>query len=56
MVSGEMLRPAIIETIKKRERYLASSRMICVDCLDLFRSEYVEDAASGASATSKAQI
>ena len=44
MIPGEMLRPAIIETIKKRDTSWAPSWMICVDCLDLFRSEYVEDA------------
>ena len=44
MIPGEMLRPAIIETIKKRDTSWSPSRMICVDCLDLFRSEYVEDA------------
>ena len=44
MVPGEMLRPALIETIKKREPAWVPSEMICVDCLDLFRSEYVEDA------------
>jgi len=43
-IPGEMLRPAIIETIKKRNTSWSLSRMICVDCLDLFRSEYVEDA------------
>jgi uncharacterized membrane protein len=44
MVPGELLRPAIIETIRKRDTSWAPNRMICVDCLDLFRSEYVEDA------------
>lgn len=44
MIPGEVLRPAIIETIKKRDPTWAPSRMICVDCLDLFRSQYVEDA------------
>jgi uncharacterized membrane protein len=44
MVPGEMLRPAIIDTIKKRDRTWTPVQMICVDCLDLFRSEYVEDA------------
>ena len=44
LVPGEMLRPAIIETIKKRDASWSSSQMICVDCLDLLRSEYVEDA------------
>ncbi len=44
MIPGEMLRPAIIETIKKRDPTWTPERMICTDCLDLFRSEYVEDA------------
>jgi uncharacterized membrane protein len=44
MVPCEMLRPALIETIKKHDATWGPSRMICVDCLDLFRSEYVEDA------------
>jgi len=44
MVPGEMLRPALIETIRKHDATWGPSRMICVDCLDLFRSEYVEDA------------
>jgi uncharacterized membrane protein len=39
-----MLRPAIIETITKRAPTWTAAQMICVDCLDLFRSEYVEDA------------
>ena len=44
MVPGEMLRPALIDTIRKHDATWGPSRMICVDCLDLFRSEYVEDA------------
>jgi uncharacterized membrane protein len=44
MIPGEMLRPAIIETIKKRAPAWTSTQMICVDCLDVLRSEYVEDA------------
>jgi uncharacterized membrane protein len=44
MIPGEMLRPAIIETIQKRSPDWTSAKMICVDCLNLFRSEYVEDA------------
>jgi uncharacterized membrane protein len=44
MVPGEMLRPAIIDTIKKRNPTWTPAQMICVDCLDLLRSEYVEDA------------
>ena len=44
MVPSEMLRPAISETIKKRDPTWTPERMICTECLDLFRSEYVEDA------------
>ena len=44
MVPGEMLRPALIDRIKKQDATWGPSRRICVDCLDLFRSEYVEDA------------
>ena len=44
MIPGEMLRPAIIETIQKRAPSWTTSQMICVDCLDVFRSEYVKDA------------
>jgi uncharacterized membrane protein len=44
LVPGEMVRPAISETIKKRDPGWTRDRMICLDCLDLFRSEYVEDA------------
>jgi uncharacterized membrane protein len=44
LVPGEMLRLAIRETIKKRNPSWSPGRMICTDCLDLFRSEYVEDA------------
>lgn len=44
MVPGEMLRPAIMETIKKRNPAWTPAQMICVDCLDVCRSEFVEDA------------
>jgi uncharacterized membrane protein len=44
MVPGEMLRPAIADTIKKRAPDWTPAQMICADCLDRFRSEYVEDA------------
>ncbi len=44
MVPGEMLRRAMIETIKKRHPTWTNDQMICVDCLDICRSEYVEDA------------
>jgi uncharacterized membrane protein len=44
LIPGEVIRPALAETIKKRDAAWDSGRMICVDCLDLFRSEYIEDA------------
>jgi uncharacterized membrane protein len=44
LIPGEMLRPAIIATIKKRAPAWTAAQMICADCLDRFRSEYVEDA------------
>jgi hypothetical protein len=44
MIPGEVLRPAILETVKKRNPAWSANQMICVDCLDGFRSEYVEDA------------
>lgn len=44
MVPGEILRPAMIEMIKKRDPAGTPNQMICVDCLDQLRSEYVEDA------------
>ena len=43
MVPGEMLRPAIVDTLNKPHHW-TPTQMICVDCLDLFRSQYVEDA------------
>jgi uncharacterized membrane protein len=44
MTPGEVVRSAIIETIQKRNPGWSPEQMICVDCLDLFRSEYIEDA------------
>ncbi|HEY3305911.1 MAG TPA: DUF1003 domain-containing protein [Candidatus Binatia bacterium] len=44
LIPGEVIRPALIETIKKRDPAWTSGRMICVDCLDRLRSEYIEDA------------
>jgi uncharacterized membrane protein len=44
MVPGEMLRPALMDTIRKRHPEWTPAQMICVDRLDLYRSEYVEDA------------
>jgi hypothetical protein len=39
-----MLRRALKETIKKHDPGWTPGEMLCVDCLDLVREEYVEDA------------
>jgi uncharacterized membrane protein len=44
LIPSEMLRPALRETIKKHDPSWTPGQMLCVDCLDLFREEYVEDA------------
>jgi uncharacterized membrane protein len=44
MISGELIRQGVAEIIKKRSPDWDASRMLCPDCLNLFRSEYVEDA------------
>ena len=44
LIPSEMLRPALQETIKKHDPGWIPGRMVCVDCLDLFREEYVKDA------------
>ncbi|HEY1268608.1 MAG TPA: DUF1003 domain-containing protein [Candidatus Binatia bacterium] len=44
LMAGEMLRPGITEFIKAREPGWTPAGMLCHDCLDLFRSNYVEDA------------
>ena len=44
LIPSEMLRPALKETIKKHDPSWAPGEMLCVDCLDLLREEYVEDA------------
>ena len=44
MISGELIRHGVEEIIKKRNPDWNASRMLCPDCLNLFRSEYVEDA------------
>lgn len=44
LVPCAMLRPALSETIKSHNPDWTPERMLCVDCLDQFRSEYVEDA------------
>lgn len=44
LISGELIRPGVAEVIKKRDAGWSSSSQLCLDCLNLFRSEYVEDA------------
>ena len=44
LIPSEMLRPALQETIKKHDPSWTPGEMLCVDCLDLLREEYVEDA------------
>ena len=40
---GELVRPAIVETIRKRYPNWSDSGYICLDDLNDFRAEYVED-------------
>jgi len=44
MISGELIRPPVAELILKRLPDWTPEKMLCPDCLHLFRSEYVEDA------------
>ena len=44
LIPSEMLRHALQETIKKHDPDWTPGEMLCVDCLDLLREEYVEDA------------
>ena len=44
LIPSEMLRPALQETIKKHDPSWMPGQMICIECLDLVREEYVEDA------------
>ena len=44
LISGELIRPHIAEIIEKRLPDWNAGKMLCPDCLHLFRSEYVEDA------------
>jgi uncharacterized membrane protein len=39
-----MIRPTILEIIKKQNSSWTEDQMVCIDCLDQFRSEYIEDA------------
>ena len=44
LIPSEMLRRALQETIKKHDPSWTPGQMLCIDCLDLLREEYVEDA------------
>jgi uncharacterized membrane protein len=44
MIPGELIRPPVAELILKRLPDWTPGKMLCPDCLHLFRSEYVEDA------------
>src|SRR5256712_8802671 len=44
MISKELIRPPVAELILKRLPDWTPGKMLCPDCLHLFRSEYVEDA------------
>lgn len=44
LIPSEMLRPALQGTIKKHDPSWRPGQMLCVECLDRFREEYVEDA------------
>lgn len=43
LISGELIRSAVAEVIKKQDPGWTPSSLLCPDCLNLFRSEYVED-------------
>jgi uncharacterized membrane protein len=44
LISGEIIRPGIVDILRKRESDWSPSCMLCSECLNLLRSEYVEDA------------
>ena len=44
LMAGEMIRPGLAEFIKARAPSWNSAALLCHDCLNRFRSEYVEDA------------
>ena len=44
LIPSEMLRRTLQEIIKKHNPSWTPGQMLCVDCLDLLREEYVEDA------------
>jgi uncharacterized membrane protein len=43
MISGELIRPGVADLIRKRDPSWSPSAIVCQDCVNLFRSEYVED-------------
>jgi uncharacterized membrane protein len=43
LISGELIRPEVAQLIKRRDPSWTPSAMLCHDCVNLFRSEYVED-------------
>jgi uncharacterized membrane protein len=44
LMAGEMIRPGLAEFIKSRNPSWTSAALLCHDCLNRFRSQYVEDA------------
>jgi uncharacterized membrane protein len=44
LMAGEMIRPGVAEFIHSRDPAWTHEAMLCHDCLNLFRSEYVENA------------
>ncbi len=44
LISGELIRAGVADLIKKRSPDWTLSSLLCPDCLNLFRTEYVEDA------------
>ncbi len=44
LIPSEMLRSALKDVIKKHDASWTPGGMLCADCLDLLREEYVEDA------------
>lgn len=44
LLSGELIRPKVAEIVKKRFAQWTSASFLCLNCLNLFRSEYIEDA------------
>ncbi len=43
VMSGELIRPSVVETIKKKCPYWSSQGFICLPCLNHIRADYVQD-------------